>query len=179
MVGLALVVFVSVFAAGLKDSFNGAIADRAKADLVVTSDTVAPLSRAAGRRIARLPGVGATRRSTSTRSRSTAQSQRASPTSSTASTRCAARRLPLPLAARLRRRPAARSSRGAALVEEQFAKAHDITVGERFRVTGPDGPRATLTAIAEYRDPQLMQGVMVDVGDVPRPLVAARPVRAS
>ena len=52
---------------------------------------------------------------------------------------------------------------GAAIVEEQFAKAHGITVGERFRVTGPTGHGATLTAIAEYRDPELMQGVMVDV----------------
>ena len=52
---------------------------------------------------------------------------------------------------------------GAAIVEEQFAKAHGITVGERFRVTGATGHSATLTAIAEYRDPQLMQGVMVDV----------------
>jgi putative ABC transport system permease protein len=51
----------------------------------------------------------------------------------------------------------------AALVEEQFAKAHGITVGNRFRVTGPTGHSATLTAIAEYRDAQLMQGVMVDV----------------
>ena len=49
------------------------------------------------------------------------------------------------------------------MVEEQFAKAHDITVGRRFRVTGPTGHSATLTAIGEYRDPQLMQGVMVDV----------------
>ena len=52
---------------------------------------------------------------------------------------------------------------GAAIVEEQFAKAHGITVGKRFRVTGPTGHSATLTAIAEYRDPELMQGVMVDV----------------
>ena len=60
MVGLALVVFVSVFAAGLKDSIDGAIANRAKAQLVVTSDTVAPLSRAAGPLIDRVPTVVAT-----------------------------------------------------------------------------------------------------------------------
>jgi putative ABC transport system permease protein len=49
-----------------------------------------------------------------------------------------------------------------AIVEEQFAKAHGVSVGERFRVTGPTGHATTLTAIAEYRDPQLMQGLMVD-----------------
>ena len=41
---------------------------------------------------------------------------------------------------------------GAAIIEEQFAKLHGITVGHRFRVTGPTGHTATLTAIAEYRD---------------------------
>jgi putative ABC transport system permease protein len=52
---------------------------------------------------------------------------------------------------------------GAAFVEEQFAKAHHIAVGDPFRVTGPTGRRATLTAIGEYRDPQLLQGVMIDI----------------
>jgi putative ABC transport system permease protein len=53
---------------------------------------------------------------------------------------------------------------GAALVEEQFAEAHGISVGDRFRLTGPTGHDATVTAIGEYRDPQLLQGVMVDLG---------------
>ncbi len=52
---------------------------------------------------------------------------------------------------------------GAALIEEQFAKQHRIRVGDRFRLTGPTGRSATMTAIAEYRDPLLMQGVIVDV----------------
>jgi putative ABC transport system permease protein len=54
-------------------------------------------------------------------------------------------------------------SSGAALLEEQFAKQHRVRVGDRFRLTGPTGHTATVTAIAEYRDPLLMQGVMVDV----------------
>ena len=48
-------------------------------------------------------------------------------------------------------------------MEEQFAKQHRIGVGDRFRLTGPTGRTATVTAIAEYRDSLLMQGVMVDV----------------
>ena len=51
---------------------------------------------------------------------------------------------------------------GAALIEEQFAKQHGISVGERFRVTGPTGHSALLTAIGEYRDPQIMQGILID-----------------
>jgi putative ABC transport system permease protein len=53
----------------------------------------------------------------------------------------------------------------AALIEEQFAKQHGIRVGDRFRLTGSTGHSATLTAIAEYRDPLLMQGVMVSLAE--------------
>ena len=143
MVGLALVVFVSVFAAGLKDSIDGAIADRAKADLVVTSDTVAPLSRAAGPRIDRVP-VGRGRRAAVPRPGpgQRAQASTPSPTSSTAID-------PLALRDAYRFRwlhgsdaDLQRLVGGAAIVEEQFAKPHGITVGERFRVTGPDRPHA-------------------------------------
>jgi len=49
-----------------------------------------------------------------------------------------------------------------AVIEEQFAKAHHLHVGDSFKVTTPSGGRATLRAIGEYRDPQLLQGLMVD-----------------
>ena len=164
MVGLALVVFVSVFAAGLKDSIDGAIADRAKAELVVTSDTVAPLSRAAGARIDRVPSVVATAPQYLDQVQVNGrQGQRGDRPAQRRSTRSTLRdaysfRWLHGSDADLQRLVG-----GAAIVEEQFAKAHGITVGKRFRVTGPTGHGATLTAIAEYRDPELMQGVMVDV----------------
>jgi putative ABC transport system permease protein len=163
MVGLALVVFVSVFAAGLKDSINGAIADRAKAQLVVSSDTVAPLSRAAGPLIDRVPSVVATAPQYLDQVQVNGHAVSAVTDQLTGIE---------PLALRDTYRfhwlhgsdaDLQRLVGTAAVVEEQFAKAHGVSVGERFRVTGPTGHRATLTAIAEYRDPQLMQGVMVDV----------------
>jgi putative ABC transport system permease protein len=49
-----------------------------------------------------------------------------------------------------------------AVIEEQFAKAHRLQVGDSFKVVTPSGGRATLTAIGEYRDPQLLQGLMID-----------------
>jgi putative ABC transport system permease protein len=165
MVGLALVVFVSVFAAGLKDSINGAIADRAKADLVVTSDTVAPLSRAAGPLIDRLPTVVAT-------APQYLDQVQVNGRKSNAVTDQLAGIDPLTLRDVYRFHwlhgsdaDLQRVVGTSVLVEEQFAKAHGIAVGDRFRVTGPTGRRATLTAIAEYRDPQLMQGLMADVAE--------------
>jgi putative ABC transport system permease protein len=50
-----------------------------------------------------------------------------------------------------------------ALVEEQFAKTHGIAVGDRFRIQTPSGGSATLKAIGEYRDPQILQGILVDL----------------
>ncbi|HEX7298299.1 MAG TPA: ABC transporter permease [Solirubrobacteraceae bacterium] len=162
MVGLALVVFVSVFAAGLKDTLNGSIEDRLKADLVVRSDTIAPLSRAAGPRIERVPSVVATAPLYIDQVQVGGRKANAITDLVTGID---------PLA--LRDGYAFQWLHGSdadlqrvvgtsAIVEEQFAKAHGLSVGERFHVTGPTGHTATLTAIAEYRDPQVLQGVMVD-----------------
>jgi putative ABC transport system permease protein len=163
MVGLALVVFVSVFAAGLKDSINGAIDDRAKADLVVSSDTVAPLSRAAWAHIDRVPSVVATTPQYLDQvqvngGHVNAISDQINGIDPLALRDAYSFRWLHGTDADLQRLVG-----NAAIVEEQFAKAHAISVGDRFRVTGATGRSATLTAIAEYRDPQLMQGVMVDV----------------
>jgi putative ABC transport system permease protein len=49
-----------------------------------------------------------------------------------------------------------------AVIEEQFAKAHHLGIGDSFKVVTPSGGSATLTAIGEYRDPTLLQGLMVD-----------------
>ena len=45
-----------------------------------------------------------------------------------------------------------------ALVEEQFAEAHDLGVGDDYEVTTPSGGQATLTAVGIYRDPTILQG---------------------
>ena len=141
MVGLALVVFVSVFAAGLKDSIDGAIADRAKAELVVTSDTVAPLSRAAGPRIDRVPSVVATAPQYLDQVQvNGAQGQRRHRPAQRHRPAGAARRLPLRWLhgsdADLQRLVG-----GAAIVEEQFAKLHGIAVGIASASRAPPATR--------------------------------------
>ena len=49
-----------------------------------------------------------------------------------------------------------------AVIEEQFAKAHHLGIGDSFNVLTPVRRPATLKAIGEYRDPTLLQGLMVD-----------------
>ena len=48
-----------------------------------------------------------------------------------------------------------------ALVEEQFAKTHDVGVGSSYRIETPSGGTARLRVIGVYRDPQLLQGTIV------------------
>ena len=139
--------------------------ERAKADLVVTSDTVAPLSRAAGPRIDRLPSVVAAAPQYLDQVQVNGHKrQRASPTRSTASTRsrCATSTAsagctaPTPSCSALGARRGHR--RGAVRQGARHRGRRALPRHRRRPAT-----RATLTAIAEYRDPQLMQGVMVDV----------------
>jgi putative ABC transport system permease protein len=49
---------------------------------------------------------------------------------------------------------------GDTLIEEQFAKTHDIEVGDSYAAVTPSGGRRRLTAIGEYRDPTIIQGSM-------------------
>jgi putative ABC transport system permease protein len=165
MVGIALVVFVAVLAAGLKASFTGAIDDRASADLVVTTDNGMPLSRAARDRIQYLPDLSSAAPQYLDQVKVNGHGVKALTDQVNGVE-------PLALRDVYRFRwlhgsdvELQRLGRGAALVEEQFAKAHRISVGDRFRLTGPTGHDVTVTAIGEYRDPQLLQGVMVDLGE--------------
>jgi putative ABC transport system permease protein len=161
MVGLGLVVFVAVFAAGLKTSLTGAIDQRMRAELIVTGDTAAPLPRAAGEAIRTLPRVAAM-------GAQYIDQVQVNGRSANAMTDMINGIEPLALRDTYRFRwlhgndaDLQRLGPGAAIVEEQFAKQHGIGVGDRFRVTGPTGKQTTLTTIGEYRDPQLLQGVIV------------------
>ena len=138
MVGLGLVVFVAVFAAGLKDSLTGAI-ERHPVDLVVTSDTYAPVPRAARDRIQHLPAVAAT-------APQYIDQVEVNGRAVNDLTDVINGVEPLALRDVYRFRwldgsddELQRLGPGAALIEEQFAKQHGISVGERFRVTGPTG----------------------------------------
>jgi putative ABC transport system permease protein len=164
MVGIGLVAFVAVLAAGLKTSFTGAVGDRASADLIVSSDSSTPLARAAGTRIGRLPDVSTVAPQFLDQVKVNGQRVHGVTDQVNGIDPLALRDVYRFRWLRGSDRELQRLGPGAALVEEQFAKQHAITVGERFRLTGPTGHSATFVAIGEYRDPLLMQGVMVGLG---------------
>jgi putative ABC transport system permease protein len=165
MVGLALVVFVAVFAAGLKASINGSIDDRLRADLVVSSNSIAPLSHEAENRIDSVSVVDATAPQYVDQVEVNGHKTNAVTDQLNGIEPLALRDVYDVRWLHGTDTDLQRLHGTNALIEEQFAKAHGIAVGERFRVTAPSGHTATLTAIGEYRDPMLLQGIFVDANE--------------
>ena len=165
MVGIGLVVFVAVFANGLKASISGGFEDRIQADYVIAADSLSaadPQTTAAADIAASVDGV---------RSAGAQRFQQVQidgkPVKATTDVVNGLDVGTLAdwysfewidgedaLLARLQDRPAA-------VIEEQFSKAHGIAVGDDFTVTSPAGRRVRLTAIGSYKDPMILQGVIV------------------
>ena len=161
MVGLGLVVFVAVFAAGLKDTIDGGIEERLSGELVVTSDTVNPLPAGAGAELAAVPAV----RASSPQYVDQVQVN-GKPVNQTTDILNGVEPAGFPAVFDVEwlgdEFDVSRLGPGDALIEEQFAKQHGITVGDRFTVRTPAGHTATLQAVASYRDPAIMQGLIID-----------------
>ena len=163
MVGLGLVVFVAVFTAGLKASIDGSINRLIRAQIVVRADSgFQPIPRRIQEIAAKVPGVAST--SGVLYDQVEVNGQRSNL-----------------LYDDLGGVEPSRISEGYkfdwihgsdatlsrlhgdnAVIEEQFAKGHHVGIGDRFQVVTPSGGRATLTAIGEYKDPTLLQGLMVN-----------------
>lgn len=163
MVGLGLVVFVAVFAAGMKATVNDSFDRLMTSDLVVTSESMEPLPNDAGEALAAVPGIRAVT------PQFVDQIQvNGAPSDAVVDIVNGVEPDQLrfvwafewledgsdDLLGRLKG--------SAALVEEQFAKTHGIEVGEDFIVQTATGARVHLQALGEYRDPMLMQGLVVD-----------------
>ena len=162
MVGLGLVVFVAVFAAGLKATISGSMGSLlSNADYVIASSGVEPLPAGAGPAIARTTGVDTWAPVVIDR----IQVNGAKVKSSTDTVEgIDSNRLAQVYRFKWIRgsdRLAATLGPDQALVERQFAEAHAIRLGDWFRIRTPSGGSARLRAVGEYRDPQILQGMMV------------------
>lgn len=162
MVGLGLVVFVAVFTSGLKASFNDSINRLVKAQIVVRAEGFQPIPRRAQQIAANAPGVadasGVLYDQVEVNGRHSnviyddlggVEPERIANGYSFDWIKGSDE-----LLSRLRG--------DNAVIEEQFAKAHRLDVGDSFKVATPSGGSATLTAIGEYKDPTLLQGLMVN-----------------
>ena len=161
MVGLGLVVFVAVFAAGLKDTIDGGIEDRLKGELIVTSDSAAPLPAGAATRITAVPQVRASSPQYVDRIQVDGR-----PANATTDILNGVDPADFPEVYDFRwlgdEVDVARLGPEEAVIEEQFGKEHGIAVGDRFDVRTPTGRTATLRAVGRYRDPAILQGIIID-----------------
>ncbi|MGX6449739.1 ABC transporter permease, partial [Patulibacter sp. S7RM1-6] len=161
MVALALVVFVAVLAAGVKGSITDTLDARMRADVMVTGNGTEPLPVAAGDAIVRVPGVRSVAPFRSAEIR--VDGAEASTTTESLNGMDPATLLDVYAPRWVEGSDAAVRALGGdrALVEEGFARAHDLRVGRPFVIEGTTGRRATVTPIAIYRDPLLLSGMIL------------------
>ncbi len=158
MVGLALVVFVAVFAAGLKSSIGRQIDELIRAEIFVTGEDLQAIPAGAVKAAADVPGVEA---AVPTLFDQLEVNGEKSNVVTDVLIGVDPAKLPAvytfewvdgddSLLGEL--------GRGETLIEEQFAKAHDLGAGDAYRVESPSGGRAKLRALGVYRDPTVLQG---------------------
>ena len=162
MVGLGLVVFVAVFANGIKASFDKTVDQVVGADVVVRSDTMQPIPAGAGSVVERSPDVSASTSILIDQLRVDGSKR------SSAVTYIMNGVAPANFAQLYRvdwvegdDSVLERLRGDTALIEEQFSKTHDLGVGDSYRIETPSGGTARLRVIGVYRDPQLLQGTIV------------------
>ncbi len=163
MVGLGLVVFVAVFTDGLKASIDGSINRRITAELVVRADNgFQPIPQRIQQIAARVPGVAAT--SGVLYDQVEVNGQRSNVLYDDLGGVEPARITDGYKFDWIHGSDATLSQLHGdnAVIEEQFAKAHHVGIGDSFKVVTPSGGSATLTAVGEYKDPTILQGLLVD-----------------
>ena len=158
MIGLALVVFVAVFAQGLKTSMVDALANANRADVVVTDETAfLALPKPAVDSVRRLPSVqtatgfstGQAKVGDDVLALAALDPQAVTDVWHFAWIKGGSDEL------------LARLDGTNAVVEEQYAKSHHLPVGTTFTAVSQSRKKVTLTVIGQYRDPMLMNGVVV------------------
>ena len=162
MVGLGLVVFVAVFANGIKASFDATVTRVVKADLIVRSETMQPIPAAAADAVAETPEVASS--SSVLLDQVKVNGKKSSPITDVMngvdpSTIENLYKIDWVSVGGSRVLGELRGDN--VLVEEQFSKAHEVGVGDSFRIQTPTGGRARLHVIGIYNDPQMLQGTIV------------------
>jgi putative ABC transport system permease protein len=162
MVGLGLVVFVAVFANGIKASFDDTVERVIKAQLIVRADANQPLPAGATPAVRHRPEVGAVSDVLVDQVRVNGKDSSSLLTDIVNGVNSA--QLGDVYAIDWIEGDDSLLGRlhiNNAIVEEQFSKAHGVGVGDTYTIETPAGGKARLAVIGIYRDPQLLQGTMV------------------
>ena len=162
MVGLGLVVFVAVFANGIKSAISDSVGDLVKADLIVRSETMGPLPAGAQGAVARVPEAGVTAgvQIDQIRVNGKKSSSLLTDIMNGVEPTTFSRVYDFDWVSR-GEDPLPKLHGNNVVVEEQFSKAHGVGASDFFRLETPSGGRARVRVVGVYRDPQLVQGTIV------------------
>ncbi len=169
MIGVGLVAFVAIFAAGLKDSFTGAIDRTLQGDLILQTDNFTTYPGAAADAVDATPGVAA---SQFLRFPEVRTEPGGSQFLNTIEPSTAAQVFDFDWQDEASDALFAELDRDGALIERNLADSTGLRTGDRFTVTTNRGETATFTVLGEYRDPVLFTGITVsdsaaDALDIP------------
>ena len=162
MVGLGLVVFVAVFANGIKASFDATVNRVVTADLIVRSDTMQPIPAAAADAVAATPDVASS--SSVLLDQVQVNGKKSSPLTDVmdgVDPSTIEKLYEIDWVGSSGPETLAELRGDNVLIEEQFSKAHDLQVGDSYRIETPTRGRARLHVIGMYHDPQMLQGTIV------------------
>ncbi|MGZ4431493.1 MAG: ABC transporter permease, partial [Gaiellales bacterium] len=160
MIGVGLVVFVAVFANGLKSSFLGALDRSIKSDLIIqASNNGTQIPAAATRVAASVPGVSA---AAAIKFDQAKIGNGGLDTINGVDPATFGRVYVFDWQNGGSNALLQRLTGNAALVEEQFAKSHHLGTGDTFQVTSRDGVHLALRVVGQYKDPTLMTGFIVN-----------------
>ena len=158
MVGVGLVVFVAVFAEGLKSSINRQVDELVKAEIFVFSEDFAAMPEGTVGAIRDVPGIGATVPMLFEQLEVDGEDSNILYDLVLGVPRDALGQVYSFDWIEGEDSLIGRLEPGRTLIEEQFAKAHDLEAGESYDVVTASGRSATFTAIGIYRDPTILQG---------------------
>ncbi|HEX2503125.1 MAG TPA: ABC transporter permease [Miltoncostaeaceae bacterium] len=158
MIGVGLVTFVAIFAAGLKDSFTGAIDRTLQGDLIIRTDNFDPFPAASEQEVRSVPGVEATEFLRFPEIRAEPGGTQFLNTIDPAE---AARVFDFDWQGDASDTLFAQLGTDGALIETNLAKSSGLRTGDSFTVTTNRGNQGRFTVLGEYRDPVLFTGITV------------------
>ena len=158
MIGVGLVTFVAIFAAGLKSSFTGAIDRVIQGDLILQTGNFGTFPAGAGETIREVPEVAAVQL---LRFPEVRTQPGGSQFLNTIEPATAPEVFDFDWQGDGSDALFARLRTDGALIETNLARSSGLRTGDTFTVTTNRGNRSTFTVLGEYRDPVLFTGITV------------------
>jgi putative ABC transport system permease protein len=158
MIGVGLVTFVAIFAAGLKESFTGAIDKVIQGDLIIQTDNFDTFPVASGDVIRAVPGVETVEL---LRFPEVRTQPGGTQFLNTIDPVAAPRVFDFDWQGDASDALFPRLGTTGALIETNLAKSSGLRTGDQFTVTTNRGNKAAFTVLGEYRDPVLFTGITV------------------